>query len=519
MLMASCSLAGASTAEVPSRPDIILIVADDLGFSDLSCQGGEIPTPNIDSLAAQGVRFTKASNAARCCPSRASLLTGAYPHRVGMGWMTAADLGRPAYRGDLAADCATLPELLKNAGYHSFLSGKWHLAAETGSQSPGPNWPTRRGFDGFFGILGGESSYDAPKALFRDETRVLPGPDFYLTDAITDAALEFYHKPVDGPRFLYVAYTAPHWPLHAREEEVARHLPAYRSGYEGVREGRLSRMRELGLLTPDQQEAPDSLPEWKSLTPELQADQSRRMAVYAAQVEAMDRGVGRILQAVAGSDRAGNTLVIFASDNGSSAEVMEAPPLPANLSDAGRSSYGPAWASISSLPFRGAKMDPLQGGVATPLFVRWPSKAAAGTSIADPVHLIDILPTCAEAAGVVIPRERDGQALIVPDGVSLLPTLAGRPLPPRHLFFEHEGGCAVRFGDLKAVAMPGRTDWQLYDLERDPAELNDLAATRPADLHSLQSAWEEWADKNGVLPLDSRTWDQRIQQAGTGADR
>ncbi|MEI6034380.1 MAG: arylsulfatase [Verrucomicrobiae bacterium] len=500
--------------EPTTRPDIVLILADDLGFSDLSSQGGEISTPNIDSLAAHGVRFTNASNSARCCPSRASLLTGAYSHRVGMGWMTAADLGRPAYRSELTANCATLPEVLSGAGYHSFMAGKWHLTADVHSAClPAvSSWPTRRGFEAFFGILGGESSYDSPQFLFRNETLVQPGPGFYLTDAISDAAVEFCKAPVSGPRFVYVAYTAPHWPLHAPEEEVERNLPTYQSGYDTIRDGRLERMRELGLLAAGQKEAPGSTPDWTSLGPEVQADQSRRMATYAAQIHAMDRGVGRILKAVAESGRADNTLVIFASDNGACAEVLEAPPLPSDLSESQRSSYGTAWASISSLPFRGQKSDSLQGGVATPFFVRWPGHAAPGTCIPDPIHFIDVLPTCADAAGAAIPRERE----IMPDGLSLLPTLAGRALPARDLYFEHEGGRAIRRGSLKALAMPGSQTWQLYDLEHDPAELHDLSARRPDDLQSLQRAWTQWAERNGVLPLDARDWGQRVKSPSTG---
>jgi arylsulfatase len=414
---------------VPARPDIILILADDLGFSDLSCQGGEISTPNIDRLATEGARFTNASNTARCCPSRASLLTGAYAHRVGMGWMTAADLGRPAYRGELSANCATLPEVLNTAGYHCFMAGKWHVTSEThATRLPASSsWPTRRGFEGFFGLIGVDPSYTSPKFLIRNESHVQADPSFQLTDAITHAAVEFCKTPVAGPRFVYVAYTAPHWPLQAPEAEVERNLPTYQAGYNTIRMGRVALLRELGLLAAGQNEAPASTPDWTGLPPDVQADQTRRMAVYAAQVQAMDRGVGRILQAVAESGRAGNTLVIFASDNGACAEVLEAPPLPTNLSDSLRSSYGTAWASISSLPFRGQKKDSLQGGIATPFFVHWPGHTAAGARIADPVHFIDVLPTCADAAGAAIPLERAGQPLIVPNGVSLLPALPGNP--------------------------------------------------------------------------------------------
>ncbi len=513
--------ATSSRAMVPSseRPDIVVILADDLGFSDLGCQGGEISTPNIDRLAAEGARFLAASNAARCCPSRAALLTGAYPHRVGMGWMTQVDLGRPAYRAELAANCSTLPEILSTAGYRTFMAGKWHLTAERESNGlpPKESWPTRRGFDGFYGILGGGGSYFSPRFLLRGETPVAPGPNYDFTAAITDAAVDFLWSQVPGPRFLYVAYTAPHWPLHAAEPEIARHLPIYAAGYQAIREGRLDRLRKDGILPSGGSAAPDTTPDWSRLSPAAQADQARRMAIYAAQVEAMDRGVGRILKAVRESGRDENTLVIFASDNGACAEELEPPPLPANLAATERSSYGAAWASISSLPFRGFKKDPLQGGVATPLFLRWPARIKPGIRIGDPVQLIDVLPTCADAAQATLPDERGGQEMIRPDGLSLLPAvLDGKPLPARDLFFEHEGGRAIRRGPLKALALRDAADWQLFDLETDPAELRDLAPERPTVLASMQTAWTHWAEVNGILPLDKRDWGDRTRDPRGG---
>jgi len=497
--------------EKPMKPDIILILADDLGYSDIGCQGGEIKTPNIDRLATDGARFTAASNTARCCPSRASLLTGAYAHRVGHGWMTEVDQGRPGYKGDLSADAVTVPEVLAGAGYRSFMSGKWHLTSEKNSQSlpASDSWPTRRGFEKFFGIICGGDSYVAPKFLVRNETRVEPGENFQMTDAITDAAVEFIEAPLTQPRFIYVAYTAPHWPLHADAKSVERNLATYSAGYDRIAQARLTRLRELGLLGDQQQAAPISTFGWENLAPDVQADQARRMAAYAAQIQDMDRGVGRILEAVAKSGRAQNTLILFASDNGSCAEMLEAPPLPANLSDSLRSSYGQAWATVSSLPFRGYKKDPTQGGVATPFFMWWPAQIHPGQRITMPVHLIDVLPTFIGITGAVFPPRRNGKATILPDGISLLPALEGKAMPDRDLYFEHEGGRAIRRGSLKALALAGSPTWQLYDLAADPAELHDLASERPADLNALQESWQKWASSNGVLPLDARDWGQR----------
>jgi arylsulfatase len=424
-----------------------------------------------------------------------------------MGWMTQVDQGRPAYRGELSSASPTLPELLLSVGYETFLAGKWHLTSEAdcGSLPARDTWPTRRGFTGFFGILGGASSYTKPRFLLKNESQVVLAPGADLTSAITDAAIDFLEQNANRPRFLLVAYTAPHWPLHAADHEVEQNLPLYRSGYDAIREGRLKRLRELGLLRCGQTVAPVSTPAWENLPPDIQADQTRRMAVYATQVQAMDRGVGRILEAIQKGGRADNTLLLFLSDNGASNEELEAPPLPENLSDSDRSSYGRAWASVSNLPYRGFKKDSLQGGIATPFFLRWPARVASGTRITYPVHLIDVLPTCAEAAGVVatqIPK-------FLPDGVSLLPTLLGKLPPARDLFFEHEGGRALRRGQIKAVAMPNSTRWQLYDLENDPAETHDLAGQQPQETAALQTAWARWAEACGVLPLDSRDWGQR----------
>ncbi len=492
-------------------PDIIVILADDLGYSDLGCQGGEIATPNIDRLAAEGMRFTSASNTARCCPSRASLLTGAYSHRVGHGWMTQLDQGRPAYKGDLASDCMTLPEVLKGAGYRSFMSGKWHLTSEEHSQKlpASASWPTRRGFERFFGIIGGGASYVAPNFLVRDESEVKPGPGFSLTHAITDAALEYIEAPIEGPRFIYVAYTAPHWPLHADTERVERLLATYTVGYNRISDTRIARLRRLGLLAVDQQSVGIEVPSWDTLAPDVQADQARRMAVYAAQIQDMDDGVGLILEAVSRSGRADNTLILFASDNGACAEVLEAPPLPEKLSDSLRSSYGKAWATVSSLPFRGYKKEPTQGGLATPFFVRWPKEIKPGQWSNAPVHLIDVLPTFAEITGARIPKTIDGQALTQPDGVSFRPEFSGGTMASRDLFFEHEGGRTIRRGTMKALALSGSSSWQLYDIAQDPAERHDLAAERPDELKSLKDAWHTWASANGVLPLDSRSWGAR----------
>jgi arylsulfatase A-like enzyme len=506
------------TADRPAderRPNVIVILADDMGYSDLGCFGGEIETPNIDRIGREGIRFTQFYNTARCSPSRASLLTGRHPHEVGIGVLT--DDERPhGYPGSLDPRFPTLAERLGSAGYATCLSGKWHLSSNV--REPDGSWPTRRGFDEFYGIMPGADDYFHPRALWHNEERqpVPTEPGYYFTDAISDHAAGFVTDHAgDSPFFLYLAYTAPHWPLHAPEEDVQVYAHTFDDGWDALRPRRLARLVEEGILPADSElsERDPSQPPFSDVSdPEWEA---RRMAVYAAQVAAMDRGVGRVLDALAASGEAENTIVLFLSDNGACAEQM--PPedathfrerqpshTPAGVPlrignepeirpgpDDTFASYGRAWANLSNTPFRLYKRWVHEGGISTPLLARWPQGLAEPRIVHDPFQLTDITPTLLDACGL---DPADGP------GVSMLPAARGESPSGEHaLFWEHIGNAAVRRGRWKLVRESGMP-WELYDIESDRSELHDLADRFPELAEELEALWQHWADSVGVLP-------------------
>jgi arylsulfatase len=501
LLVVAAGLAQAARAEVTERPNIVLILADDLGFSDLGSYGGEIPTPNLDHLAAEGVRFTQFYNAGRCSPSRASLLTGRTPHAVGIGHLN----GPGTYPGDLDRGTPTVAELLRDAGYATYMTGKWHVTPWPG---PGHNHPRRRGFDGFYGILASIRSYYSPPSLMRDDDP-LPPPagDYHFTDAVSDAAAEFVRKhDVSKPFFLYMAHAAPHWPIHAREADVVRHLDRCRAGWDAVRRERHRRLSELGLLTAPLAPRDERVTAWESAEPKEWL--ARRMAVYAAMVEQMDRGIGKVLDALESRGMAKNTLVLFLSDNGGCAEEIgpegRSQHFPRRTRD-GRgvrlgngtdilpgpedtyASYGLEWAHVSNTPFRLFKSFVHEGGIATPFIARWPGVIRGGTVSRQVGHVIDLLPSLLGAAGVS-PRPLEGRDLF-----------HGDPDQLRTLYWEHEGNRAIRRGDSKLVAAHGGP-WQLYDLANDRTELSDLAALNPGLVSELASLYDGWAARSGVKP-------------------
>ncbi len=512
-LLALACLAGCAVSAPPpqagARPNIVLILADDLGFSDLGCYGGEISTPTLDRLAAGGLRFTQFYNAARCCPTRASLLTGLYPHQTGVGHLN----GAGTYPGDLSRDTPTVAELLRKAGYATYMAGKWHV-----SPWPGPpdNGPRRRGFDRFSGILASIRSYYNPPSLTRDE-EALPPPagDYHFTDAVNGAAEAFVeeHPDPSRPFFLYVAHAAPHWPLHAREADVARVQDRYRAGWDDVRRARHRRLIDAGLLDPSCPPAPRDAraAAWEEAEPKEWL--ARRMAVYAAMVEQMDRGIGRILDALKRRGLMENTLVLFLSDNGGCAEEIgpegRSKNFPTRTRD-GRpirlgngtdvrpgpedtyASYGLEWAQASNTPFRSYKSFVHEGGIATPMIAYGPGVAAQGGITSQVGHVIDLLPTCLELAGTEAPAGVEGK--------SLVPVFRGRSREPHEaLAWEHEGNRAVRSGRWKLVAAHGGA-WELYDLETDRTELKDLAAREPGRAREMSARYDRWAARCGVLP-------------------
>ncbi|ASW55742.1 arylsulfatase [Plantactinospora sp. KBS50] len=502
-----------------ARTNIVVILADDLGYSDVGCFGGEINTPRLDALAAEGVRVTSFYNTARCSPSRASLLTGRHPHQTGIGVLTDDHSPYGGYPGTLRADVPTVAERLKEDGYATCLSGKWHLSSNTAE--PDHSWPTRRGFDEFYGIMPGADSYFHPGNLWHGERRCpVPEGDFYLTDAVSEHAAGFVRSAArdEQPFFLYLAYTAPHWPLHAPESDIQAYEGVYDRGWDELRADRHRRMRELGIVGTESalSDRDPTQPPWRDVAdPEWEA---RRMSTYAAQVQRMDAGIGRVIDAL---DEAGvreNTLVVFLSDNGACAEELPPPNAPhfhrrqPSRTPDGRAmsignrpqirpgpadtytSYGRAWANLSNTPFRFYKRWVHEGGIATPFIASWPAGGLAERQVVnDAFQLTDILATICAVSGTPAADAA---------GVSMLPTLRGAPDQSDHpLFWEHVGNAAARAGRWKIVREAGRP-WELYDMSVDRSELIDLADRRPEVVADLAARWDDWARSVGVIPWE-----------------
>lgn len=515
---------------VNRRPDIVLIVADDLGFSDLGCYGGELRTPNIDSLARNGVRLSQFYNTARCSPSRASLLTGKHPHQTGIGVLTRPDLPE-GYAGDLSPNHPTVAEVLHSAGWRTWLSGKWHLSGSV--DEPNGSWPTQRGFDRFFGTLAGCSSYFDPQTLTRGDEPAddAMSPDFYYTEAISTEACkwieELESEGSDDPFFLYLAYTAPHWPLHAKAEDINQQKGFFNEGWDILRQRRLDRLVKEGILVSSTSisERDPRQPAWSEVSDKDW--QQLRMEVYAAQVEALDRGVGQVMESLRKAGRIDNTIVLFLSDNGASAEELPIgdfetfrlkdrsllagtrdgkdielgnEPHIKPGSEATYSSYGIPWANLSNTPFRLYKRWVHEGGISTPLIVHWPQGGLAEGAVSHTAsQLVDILPTLLEAAGVTSTE-------INAEGTSLLDALRGSDRDDRTLYWEHIGNCAIRRGKWKLVReYPNQ--WELYDIIHDRTELHDVSAMHPEVVHELSEAWQQWAKRVGVI-----SWDEMVHR-------
>jgi len=500
-----------------ARPNIVLILADDLGWSDVGCYGGEIPTPHIDGLAAGGVKFTQFYNNSICGPSRASLLTGLYAQRIGhsgRSWNQPTDFSRSL----------TLGEALERGGYHTMMVGKWQE----------PELPARRGFHRFYGAMAkGKISYFhevTTSPFYLDEQRVTLPADFHLTDALTDYAVRFLQEAAaapdrrDQPFFLYVAHYAPHWPLHAPEAEIAPHRSRYRNqGWEHWRAERFANQRAAGVVPAGWTPAPlpkgvhawadDPFKNW----------QAERMAVHAAMVASIDRSTGRILDVLRRTGRLENTLVLFMSDNGAApdgalkpaerglgfspgAEINRTWPVtgpavrpgsgPDNMPGPAETfaAYGPAWASTSNAPFRSTKLTGYEGGIRTPLIAAWPRGIAARGSIVNDVgHLFDVMPTLLELAGTDYPQELKGRKPLPLDGRSLVPIFRGQSRPaPEFIAWRVPQHRALRAGDWKIVGAGDDGPWELYNLARDGAETTDLAAADPGRVAELAAQWRRW---------------------------
>ena len=502
------------------RPNIILIMADDMGYSDIGCYGGEIQTPNLDHLAENGIRFTQFYNTARCCPTRASLMTGCYPHQVGIGHMTNTptdftqhDINIPGYRGFLNKNCVTIAEVLKEAGYTTLMTGKWHLGISSKEK-----WPLQRGFDKYYGIIPGACNYFnpvPPRGLTLGNETVMPeGDDYYTTDAFTDYAIQFITESQQKnkqPFFLYLAYNAPHWPLNAPQEDIDKYKGKYSEGWQKLRLERYKRMKKMGLIDPDWKLTNQDSRNWNSLSDEKKEEMDLRMAIYAAQVDRMDQNIGKLMDFLKVQNLLENTVIFFLSDNGACAEGGELGGGPADILETKQGyslSYGRAWANASNTPFRKYKHWVHEGGIATPLIVHWPEgipQKDQGIFIREYGFLPDIMATCIDIAETVYPEKYNGNKIIPMSGKSLLPVIQGqrKPIHDEPIFWEHEGNKAVRLGKYKLVQEWDKdlgNNWELYDLENDRTEMNDLAEEIPDKAQEMIEMYKEWAEQNNVMP-------------------
>jgi arylsulfatase A-like enzyme len=542
-------IASLATAAPAAKPNIVIIMSDDMGYSDAGCFGSEIDTPNIDRLAKEGLRFTQFYNTSRCCPTRASLMTGVYPHQAGVGHMTWKQLDLPGYRSDLSKQTPTIAELLKTAGYGTYMAGKWHLTINDLPNKPKDNWPRQRGFDRFYGMITGSGSYYDPRMLVRENTPISPAADdeykpehYYFTDAIADQSARYIREHhaahADQPLFLYTAFTSPHWPLHAPPETIAKYKGKYDGGYEPIRSARFARMKELGLIDPSWTLSP-APQQWEQV--KNKEWETRCMEVYAAQIDRMDQCIGKILAALKDANQLDNTLILFLHDNGGCDEkngrtgalpkgdlnppdhkptdtqwnsrprttrdgrVVNGGPKVMPGTDDTFIAYGPAWANVSNTPFREYKHYVHEGGISTPLIAHWPAGIArAGEMERAPGHVIDIVATCVELAGATLPKEFNGGPTTPLQGVSFSPLFkpGGAAAPRgRPIFFEHEGNRAIRDGKWKLVAKGVKGAWELYDIDADRTEMHDLAAEQPQRMKQLADAWQKWAEASNVLPL------------------
>lgn len=528
-LLITGGLAFGAMAFAQEKPNIIVILADDLGFSDLGCYGGEVRTPVLDKMARQGVRMTQMYNSARSCPSRANLLTGLYPHQTGLGHM---DATRPAWPKGYAgfrsnSDNVTIAEVLKGAGYFTAMSGKWHLGKTAN--------PIQRGFQEYYGLLGGFNSFwnpDVYTRLPKDRApRQYKEGEFYATNVITDYAIDFINQAhqEEKPLFLYLAYNAAHFPLHAPKEVTDKYMKTYLQGWDKIRDQRWKRIVKMGLLQGKSELSPRGvvpeslfedethpLPAWDSLTKEQQTDLARRMAIYAAMIDIMDANIGRVLDTLQKNGELDNTFIMFMSDNGACAEWHEFgfdkqtgteyhTHVGAELDQMGLPGtyhhYGTGWANVCCTPFTLYKHYAHEGGISTPCIIQWGKQIKHKGSIDhQPAQFSDIMATCIELAGTKYPKEYEGRKIIPTPGVSILPIVRGEEMPDRFIYAEHEGNRMVRKGDWKLVSANFRGDeWELYNIKKDRTEQHNLIKEYPEMARELENAYFEWADRSDVL--------------------
>jgi arylsulfatase A-like enzyme len=529
------------------RPNIVLIMADDLGYSDLGCYGGEIQTPNLDYLAANGLRFRRFYNTSRCCPTRASLLTGLYNHQAGIGEMT-TDRNLPGYRGYITNNTVTLAEVLKSAGYKTAMTGKWHVSTTIEQPnkeeqnkwlshqvshpyfSPPEQYPVSRGFEKYYGNIFGVVDFFDPFSLVNGTKPVdkVP-PGYYHTDAINDTAVAYIkeYSKQDKPFFLYVAQTAPHWPLHALPEDIRKYENTYKAGWDAIREARYKKMTKSGLIDTNHTKLSPRINARESWESNATKDwDAHAMAVHAAMIDRMDQGIGRIINALREAGELENTLIIFLSDNGASPEDCarygpgfdrpgetrsgekiiypvnkEVLPGPQNTF----ASIGAVWANVSNTPYRHAKAQSYEGGIRTPMIACWPKGIKSKGGFTDqPGHVMDFMPTILAVTGAKYPETYNGNKITPYTGLSLLPALQGKKARRGSLYNEHFRARYVRDGEWKLVSLAGDTTWRLYNIAADESEMNDLSKQYPALVNKLSAQWTQWANTHQVHPKTNK---------------
>lgn len=529
-LLGSCIISQSVTGE-ENRPNIITIMVDDMGYSDLGCYGGEIETPNIDKLAKSGVRFSNFYNNARCCPTRASLMTGLAPHMTGIGHMTVGPEAKssinmkrpPAYQGKISKDCLTVAELLKPAGYATMITGKWHLGYHDKAC-----WPSNRGFEYSYSSIAGATHFFYPKhprGITLNGTPVTEYESttsdrkFYATDAYTDYAINFINEEKSNknrPFFLYLAHTAPHFPLHAHDEDIAKYRGKYKNGWNELRQARYQRQLNSGLMKPEWKLAPlhKSMPNWKKLSAKQKDLMDLRMATYAAMIDRVDQNLGKLVKVLKENGQYENTIIMFLSDNGAcfegprlgTGDIVNSAKNPQNQST--WVTYG-AWANLSNVPFRQFKQKTHEGGAATPFIMHWPKGIKPQSDwYRDSGSIVDIVPTILDLANVNYPAEINGKPAPKLAGISLKPSFQSKPLKRTvPLFCEHQSNASIIEGDWKLVGMNMATNggikperWELYNLKKDRTELTNLAKKCPEIAKSLAKKWKQWSKANQVYP-------------------
>ncbi|MFK7850269.1 MAG: arylsulfatase [Akkermansiaceae bacterium] len=516
-----------SLLSAAEKPNIVLIMVDDMGYSDLGCWGGEVDTPNIDLLAKNGLRFTQFYNSARCCPTRATLLTGLHPHETGIGLMASEEASvtkdiPPAYAGNLNDSCVTLAQVAKSAGYATFMTGKWHVAGQDQE-----DWPMQRGFDRFYGTIAGaahffhpegwRSIYDGNEKIAEPESTT--DRDFYTTDAFTDHAIDYIaenEKGGDKPFFLYLAYNAPHWPLHVADQELDKYRGKYDIGWDKLREQRFKAQVESGLIPASWKMSPrdPDVPAWDSLTEKEKEESALRMSAYAGMIDRVDQKIGDLMAELKKNGEFDNTLIMFLSDNGACAEggmLGGGDPVAGRAKGKGsfHPALGKAWANASATPYRLYKHYAHEGGANTPFIAHWPARIKADRDwFRQPAHIIDVMATVAEITEVGYPEKFNNNPILPIDGVSLTSAFDSKPLVRKTpLIIEHQNNSFVRDGEWKLVGRnvapasglkPER--WELYHISFDGTELNDLAKEQPERVEAMSGEWKRWADRVGIFP-------------------